>query len=304
MRMLVTGEAGMLGSRAARAARDRHKVTGTYLGKAPGMDGVEEVRMDITDREDVFEVVRKAEPDYILHTAAMTDVDACEREQDKAMLVNGMGTENLAMAAREMGAGIIYVSTDYVFDGERKEGAYAEYEAVNPLSAYGRSKLRGEVGVRVCKNWAVARVSVLYGWNSPSQHANFVTWAIGKLMKGEKISLLTDQFTSPTLLENCADALVRMAEARADGVYNACGRSCVSRHAFGMQIAETFGLDGKLISESTSDGMKWLAKRPARACLSVRKIEEEIGAKMMTTEEGLRFMKERLERGNAEGWSL
>ncbi len=302
--MLVTGEAGMLGSRVARAARDRHDVIGTYLGEAPGMEGVEEVWMDISDRENAFEVVRKAEPDFIIHTAAMTDVDACEREPERAMLVNGIGTENLAMAATEMGAGIIYVSTDYVFDGERKDGAYAEYEAVNPLSAYGRSKLRGEVGVRVCKDWAVARVSVLYGWNSPSQHANFVTWAIDKLRKGERISLLTDQFTSPTLLENCADALVRMAEARAGGIYNACGRSCVSRHKFGMQIAETFGLDGELLSESTSDGMKWLAKRPARACLSVRKIEEELGAKMMTTEEGLRFMKERLERGNAEGWSL
>lgn len=294
----------MLGSRVARAARDRHKVTGTYLGEAPGMEGVEEARLDIADRKAVFEAVGKAEPDYIIHTAAMTDVDGCEREPGKAMLVNGMGTENLAMAAKEGGAGIIYVSTDYVFDGERKEGAYAEYEAVNPLSAYARSKLRGEVGVRVCDDWAVARVSVLYGWNSPSQHANFVTWAIDKLRKGEKISLLTDQFTSPTLIENCAGALVRMAEARAGGIFHACGKSCVSRHGFGMQVAEEFGLEKGLISEGTGDRIKWLAKRPARACLSVRKIEEELGIKMMTTEEGLKFMKGQLESGNAEGWSL
>jgi len=304
MKILITGEAGLLGSRVAKLARDRHTALGTYLGPAPNIEGVDEFELDITKREDVFTAVREKEPDVIIHTAAMTDVDACEREPEKAMLVNGQGTENLAMAARESGARMIYVSTDYVFDGERKDSSYFEYEAVNPVSHYGRSKLRGEVGVKICNGWAVARVSVLYGWNNKMQHSNFVTWAIEKLRKGEKISLLTDQFTSPTLLENCAEALLKMAETRVTGTYHACGSTCIDRYEFGLQIAEKFGLDKGLISQNTSDKIKWLAKRPMRACLSVKKMEEDLGVHMMTTEEGLTFMKSQLEKGEAEGWTL
>ena len=127
---------------------------------------------------------------------------------------------------------------------------------------------------------------------------------IGKLKAGERITLLTDQFTSPTLAENAAEALLRIVETGARGVFHACGSSCINRFAFGKQIAGEFGLDDGLIAPGVSSGIRWLAERPANSCLSVKKTEEELGVKMMSTVEGLKFMRKQLIEGEAEGWSL
>ena len=164
MRVLVTGASGLLGSRVARLALKKHDVWAGYSGNPVEVEGVEARQFDISNREQVFRTVRESEADAVIHCAAMTNVDDCERFPEKAFAVNGLGTENVAMAAREIGAKLVYVSTDYVFDG-KKQGAYSEGDAVNPLNNYARSKLRGELGARIAGNWAVARVSVLYGWN-------------------------------------------------------------------------------------------------------------------------------------------
>jgi len=303
MRILVTGASGLLGSRVVRLASEKHEVWAGYSENPVDVEGVETLRFDITDREHVFRAVRESEADAVIHCAAMTNVDDCERLPEKAFAVNGFGTENMAMAAREIGAKLIYVSTDYIFDGS-KQGAYSESDEVSPLSVYAKSKLRGELGARIAGNWAVARVSVLYGWNSPKQHPNFVTWVIGKLKAGEEITLLSDQFISPTLAENAAEALLRIAEIGARGVFHVSGSSCISRLEFGRQIAREFGLDEGLISEGKSSEMKWLAKRPVNSCLSIEKAANELGVRMLSTTEGLKFMKKQLIESEAEGWTL
>ena len=296
MRILVTGASGLLGSRVVSLARERkHEVLATY--NANPVPGEEMERLDVTDTAAVFAVVRSFEPDAVVHAAAMTNVDECERNPDRAMAVNGRGTENLAMAARELGAKMIYVSTDYVFDGT-KDSPYLEYEAPAPLSYYGHSKLRGELSVRnICSDYAIARTSVLYGWNAPGQHANFATWVMGSLKKGERIKLATDQLNSPTLVEDCAAALLRIVELDARGIFHTCGRSCVSRHEFGLQIAREFGLDTGLITPAKISELSWAARRPAMACLSVERTERELGMRFRTTQEGLALMREQMDKG-------
>jgi dTDP-4-dehydrorhamnose reductase len=278
-------------------------VHAAYSANPVEIPGAQALRLDVSDRMQAFSAVRKSGAEAVIHCAAMTNVDECERNPEKAFAVNGLGTENLAMAARQAGARIIYVSTDYVFDG--KSGLpYTEADDVNPLGCYAQSKLRGELGVRIANKWAVARVSVLYGWNSQGQHDNFATWIYKSLKAGEKISLLSDQFVSATLADNAAEALVRMAEIGAGGVFHASGSSCLSRLEFGNALADVFGLDKALISAGKSAEMKWLAPRPAYSCLSVRKIEANIGVRMLSAGEGLRLMKRQLESGAAQGWSL
>ena len=304
MNILVTGASGLLGSRVVRLALLRkHNVWAAYASNPVGIEGVEARKLEITDREAVFRAVRESGADVVFHCAAMANVDECEKMPAKAVAVNGLGTENVAMAVRDIGAKMVCVSTDYVFDGEKKE-AYTERDPVNPLSYYAKSKLRGELGARLASNWAVARVSVLYGWNTPKQHTNFVTWLVAKLRAGEKVTLLEDQFTSPTLAENAAEALLAIADTGARGVFHTCGSECLSRLDFGVKVAEAFGLEKGLISPGTSGKIKWLAKRPLYSCMSVKKAEDELGVRMLGTGEGLKFMKSQLLAGEAEGWEI
>jgi len=303
VRILVTGASGILGTRVCRLASGRHDVCAAYSRNLPDAKGVDARQLDITDREAVFLLSREFRPDAVIHCAAMTNVDECERFPEKAAAVNGGGTENVAMAARELDAKMVYASTEYVFDGENPQ-PYTERDAVNPVSAYGKSKLRGEVGARIAKKCAICRISTLYGWNSPWQHATFVTWLIGRLKAKERVTVVTDQVTSPTLADDAAQVLLRIAERGLSGTYNTAGGSCVSRFEFSLKVALAFGLNASLISPGLSKDIKWLAKRPANSCLDVKKTEEALGVKMMTADGGLEFMREQLGRGDAEGWKL
>jgi dTDP-4-dehydrorhamnose reductase len=182
LRLFVTGYKGLLGSKIIKYSEAYPKE-----------------RIDITKKE-IFIAIKKVKPEFVIHCAAFTDVDGCEIQKEKAWEVNVTGTENVAKACQKIGAKMIYVSTDFVFDG--KKGMYKETDKTNPINYYGKTKLEGEKRVKeICKNYVIARTSVLYGWH---ERLNFVTWVIEQLKNKNKIRIVTDQYTSPTLADNLA----------------------------------------------------------------------------------------------------
>ena len=282
VRVLVTGASGQLGSALLReASKEGTTAIGAY-NRRPLQSGVQ---MDIAQRGQVRATVKEVAPDYVIHAAAFTDVDACEAEPKRAWDVNALGTKHVIDASGECGAPVVYVSTDYVFDG--KSGPYSEEDQTNPINVYGESKLAGERFALEQSANAVARVCVLYGPDRP----NFVTCVINSLRTNTPINVVTDQYNTPTYAGDCARALLRLCARGLTGVYHVSGREQVSRYDFACAIADVFELDEKLINVTTTDTLRQRAPRPMNSSLRVEKAERALGTRLANVREGLMLLR-------------
>lgn len=282
MKFFITGGSGLLGERLATIASNDDEIVLSHNSNPTKNT----IKCDITDKNEVEKVINKNKPDTIVHCAAMTDVDLCEDEIDIAYRINSDGTRNMAQAAENIGAKIIYVSTDFVFDGDK--GYYSEDDEVNPLGIYAKSKYDGEVQLKkYSTNWAIARVSVLYGWH---KKANFTTWVINQLRSNNSINIVTDQINSPTYADNAGEAIFEIAKQDKNGIYHTAGNDRINRFDFTQKIAEAFNLNKDLINPTTSDKFIQKAPRPRDSSLNVNKIKKELGFTMETCGESLERM--------------
>ena len=287
-KLIVTGGNGLLGSRVAAAGLDKFEVIATYNNN-PVKAGYRLVPLDITRKADVFRLIVDEGPDYVVHAAAMTDVDRCEDDRAEAMKINAGGTANVAEACKETGAKMVYISTDAVFDG--RTGMYKEDDRTDPINYYGRTKLEGEKAVeKAGAEYIIARISVLYGWNVKNR-PNYVTWLLGELKDGRQVKVVTDQWNSPTFADNCAQILLRLLENGKSGTYHASGSERISRFDFAGKVAEIFGFDPSLMTPVRSSELKMKAKRPIDSSLNVDKITNDLGTKPSGIEESLMQMK-------------
>ncbi|MFQ6085288.1 MAG: dTDP-4-dehydrorhamnose reductase [Candidatus Bathyarchaeia archaeon] len=286
-KILITGGSGLLGSKLAdRLIKGgRYEVTHTYLGRPFFPDSL---RLDVSDRSGVFGLIGRLKPDVVIHTAAQTNVDRCETNRKEAWAINAEGTRNIAEACARVNAKVIYLSTDYVFDGKR--GMYTEEDEPNPISYYGLTKLEGENHVRtLCPDHLIARSSVLYGWHP--WKPNYVTWVIGSLREGKPISVVDDHYNSPTLADNLAEVLERIVERDVRGILHTAGAERIDRYSFALRIARIFGLDEHLITPIKMKDLKaWIARRPEDSSLNVKKAERDLGVRLLGIKEGLETM--------------
>lgn len=271
MRVLITGSGGLLGSKLAElATASGHKVYS--LDNSHPCTYGEPVRVDITDPTAVGKVFADATPDVVFHTASITDVDLCETNPELAMKVNGEATGSISKACQETGGYLVYVSTDYVFDGMR--GQYSEEDKPAPINSYGKSKLFGEEEMaRYCSRGCIARTSVLYGWGR-SYRPNFATWVHSKLAANEHVRVVRDQFASPTLNTHLARMLLEVAERRIQGILHVAGSTRISRYEFAVMIAKQFGFNKNLLTPVEAEATSWKARRPFDSSLNVSKAQE------------------------------
>jgi dTDP-4-dehydrorhamnose reductase len=300
MRLLVIGGSGLLGFKIAwLAVKQAFETFATYNLRPVKLEGCNFYRLDISNKGNTFTLIKKLMPDVIIDTAALHNVDYCETHPDETWKVNVEGTKNIVYACKEVSAKMIFISTDYVFDG--KKGFYTEEDSPNPLHYYAKTKLVAENMVKGAGiDYVIVRPSVIYGWNpveatnvqsSSKKSVNFVMWAINKLKKGEEIKAVTDQYNSPTLADNLAEVLLVLSKSNRRGLYHIAGKTCLNRFEFTQKIAEVFGFDRNLIKPTTSDVFRQVAKRPKRCCLDVTKAERELRVKLLTIDEGLKKMK-------------
>jgi len=286
----VIGASGLLGQHMMGAGNELGlAMTGTY-NTVNTMAGT--IQMDITDPDSVSRGVQAACPELVVLCAAMTNVDQCEREPDAAYKVNVEGALNVAAECRSSGAKMIYISTDYVFNGF-KGARYHEFEPADPLSIYAKSKLEGErVTLDASRDNLVCRVSVVYGWNRLGRKDNFVSWIISSLRNGQEVRLYDDQLVSPTYAPAAARDILELGLGKLRGLCHTSGPDCLSRYDIGKLVAETFGLDVSLIRAVSTAEMPLLAKRPAVSCLGVDLAESELGRPMVDLRKGLAMMRE------------
>ena len=301
MRVLVTGSNGLLGTKllerlfadpsAEPLGASRGERANAYLGDLPFW------QLDVTDAAAVERVLDAARPDAVIHTAALTDVDGCERQRDRAQAINRDGAANVARACAARGIRLVHLSTEYVFDGTA--GPYREDDPTNPLGWYAQTKHAGEQAVMAAGgNWAVARTTVIYGY-APHVRANFVLWLLGRLRAGERASIVDDQIGSPTLADNLAEMTLALAASDQVGIFNTVGADVISRYQFAHIAAETFGLDPDLLDPISTASLKQLAPRPLRAGLLMDRFRAAFpSVPVLSAVEGLAVLRTQLETGS------
>jgi dTDP-4-dehydrorhamnose reductase len=289
-RVLVTGASGSLGWTLSGMLASRCRVSGTYLTHPRLRDGVAGTRLDLAaDSASVADVVASLKPDVIVHAAAITDPDRCERDIGVALAVNFEATGRLASVASRLGARMVYVSTDLVFDGAK--GNYREDDPPRPLSVYGTSKLRGEeVVLEACSDALILRSTLIYGLAGPAR-CTFLGRMLDNLAEGRRVQLFTDQRRNPILVDDLAAGIVTAIESDLAGRYHFGGSEAVSRYQFGKAACQVFGCDEALLVPVTMDDAVFPAKRPADATLDIGKFVGATGLAPCGLVEGLRRAK-------------
>ena len=284
-KILVTGASGLVGGRLAALAAGRWEVAGTY-GRHPfDLPGVEAVSLNLEDGREIRSMVRRLRPDAVAHCAAWSDLDRCEREPGRAFRINTDASRILAAACAETGSRFVFASSDMVFDGDK--GDYAETDPVNPLSVYGESKVRAEEQIRqCCPNHAVARLALVYG-SSITAGRSFSDKLVSAWREGKTTPLFTDQYRTPVHVVNLARALLELAESGFTGTIHLGGPEKVSRHAFGLRLAEAEGFPADRIRPSSLAEVMLSAKRPRDASLDIALAKRALKTRLAGIREGL-----------------
>jgi dTDP-4-dehydrorhamnose reductase len=250
MRILVTGAKGQLGTELmARLDPSHHDVVGVDLDNG-------DATLDITRRDLTIAAICEYEPDAVIHGAAFTAVDACESQPDTAFLVNSLATRFIAEGARRVGAHMVYVSTDYVFDGSKAD-PYVEWDTPNPRSVYGRSKLGGER--ELDPSWTIARTS----WVCSAHGNNMVKTVLRVAAERDELSFVDDQFGHPTFAGDLAETLIRLAVERVGGVHHVTNQGAVSWFEFVKAIMSAAGHDPDRVKPISTE--QFAASRPTDA---------------------------------------
>lgn len=282
---------GLVGSRIAELLKDQ--IEFIPLGRSTGLD--------ITNPQTLKVFHDYPNADFVLNLAAKADVDGCEKDKEleelgDAWKMNVQGAENVANASLEAGKKLIYISTDFVFDGEKAEGdSYSEQDPPNPINWYGVTKHEGEKRVQESGvDHIILRLA--YPFRAKfEQKEDFVRFIKGRLEKGVEIKIVSDQIFCPTFLDDFAQAVGILTEKDASGIFHAVGGDSITPYATSLVIAETFGLDKSLIAKTTREEFfKDRAPRPFNLSLSNDKIKE-LGVKMRGFEESLQSVKSQLQ---------
>lgn len=294
MRVLITGGSGLLGSNLAKMASEEHEVYATFLQHPVRLQGCHLLALDITDKQRVVATIEQLKPDVIIHTAAQTNVDYCELHREEVEKLNVEATASLAEGSAALGCKLVYISSDYVFSGDK--GMYGEEDTPNPINFYGYTKWAGEKAVTErCLDYLIARTSI-YGWNIQNKSC-FAEWVLDGLRQRREMAIAVDLFSTPILVNNLARALLDLVEKGVSGIYHVAGVERCSRFQFASTLAQVFGYDVTPLKPIRAQELKLRAKRPADVSLSVTRAQELLGVRLLGVADGLREMKSLLDSG-------
>ena len=294
--ILITGSNGLLGQKIIHALCRRNdiKIIATSVGENRMLkkDGYIYQSLDITNKEELEKCIKNYQPDILINTAAMTNVDLCESKRDECWALNVTAVKFMIDAIEKFSPNthFVHLSTDFIFDGE-KGSEYSETDLANPLSYYALSKFESEKIVIQSKiKWAIARTIIIYGIVDNMSRSNLVLWAKDTLSKGQQINVVDDQFRSPTLAEDLADGCILIADKGATGVYNLSGPTTYSILELVKQVADFWSLDKSLINVIKSDTLNQAAKRPPFTGFIFDKAKQELGYIPKSFKEGLAIL--------------
>lgn len=282
-KVLIIGGSGFLGSVFAERMEGKYQVWKTFNNNYTRDCS----RLDILNYRDVGDIFNLVRPNYVIHCAAIANVDKCESNPELAWGVHEVGTENVSQWCRKANSKLVYISTDSVFDGKR--GAYKETDETNPINVYAASKLRGEKVATWAKDYLIIRTA-FFG------NKGLAKWLINNADKGHTIPMFSDVYFSPIYTEDLVDIIIKMCEKNLTGIYHVGGKEGWSKYSFGVKLAISLGFNPTLIKRVSVNTIKERVPRPKNLSLDISKAENDLGIKMPTLQEGLLRFKESYEQ--------
>ena len=279
IKVIITGSNGLLGQSLLNLLlkdTQKYQVFGfSRGGNRSGREDFSYTSVDITDEIILKKNIKQIQPDFIINTAAMTQVDDCENKKEACDLLNVTVVKWLSEVSKEINAHIIHISTDFIFDGIK--GFYKETDKPNPLSYYGVSKLKSEeVLIQSRINFTILRTILVYGKVFDMSRSNIVLWVKEMLSKGKEITIVDDQFRTPTYVEDLALACKISMDKRAKGIYHISSNELLSVFEIAQQIATVFHLDKSLIKPISTSTLNQTAPRPVKTGFDLSKTNKEL----------------------------
>ena len=289
MRLLVTGISGRVGFCLANFFIAKgYEVSGTFLSQKPKINGAKLYGLDISNRKGTAALIKNLNPQLIIHSAALTNADLCERDNKLAYRINVTGTENIVKGASVPGSVVVFISTSNVFDGKKSE--YSESEKTSSVNYYGLTKILAENVVKDSGNgYLIVRTDQPYGWTQPWQKDNSVTRAYNKLNANETYKDVVDWYNTPTYLPDLAKAIFELVNRNKNGIYHGVGPDYVNRYEWSVSMAKLFGKDPKLVRPIESKALGLNAVR-ANSRLDNKKIQRDTGVKFSGVVDGVKSM--------------
>ena len=274
IKVVITGSNGLLGQSLLKLLlleKDTYKIFGFSRGEnRSGRDDFSYVSIDITNEENLKETLLGIQPDFIINTAAMTQVDDCEGDKEACDLLNVTVVKWLSEISEDINAHLIHLSTDFIFDGIK--GNYKETDTPNPLSYYGLSKLKSEeILINSKIDYTILRTILVFGKVYDMSRSNIVLWVKSMLEKGKEITIVDDQYRTPTYVEDLALACKISMDKKAIGIFNISSNELLSVYEIAQQIADAFHLDKSLIKPISTSTLNQTAPRPAKTGFDLSK---------------------------------
>jgi dTDP-4-dehydrorhamnose reductase len=283
MKYLVTGSAGLIGNQLVHDLEKSGEIVYSCYNNMKPVYGIP-TKLNLLNLEDIHKIFKKFQPDVVIHSAALTDVEKCEVDPQLANLLNVKATEVIAKEVEKISSYLMYISTDYIFDG--KSGFYKETDSTNPLNNYGKTKLLGEKFIEnETSKWSIIRTSTPFGVHPFKK--TFPVWVYENLKINKKINILEDQFTSPTYVPNLSKMILEITSRSLEGFFHLSGSTKISRFEFAKMIATKLNLDLSLLNPVKIDNMAWKANRPIDSSLDVSKINAILKTKPYTIKQSL-----------------
>jgi dTDP-4-dehydrorhamnose reductase len=296
--ILITGASGMLGTNIVMEGRKLNKkMIAIYNNNPVKFPDVECLRINLSDIKTITNLIHSLKPKSIIHCAALTNVDWCEEHPIETKNVNQDVSFYIAEAAQDIKSLFVYISTDSIFDG--KTGNYTEEDSPNPLNVYSSSKRGAELLIETkIKNRLIIRTNI-YGWNLQNK-LSLAEWIVGTLESGQELTAFEDVIFSPILVNDLANIIFDMVEAKLNGIYHVGSSDYCSKFRFACELADAFELDKELIQPISIDSLNLKAKRPKNSSLQTSKICLDLGISMPTVKSGILSFKELRDSGFVE----
>jgi dTDP-4-dehydrorhamnose reductase len=287
--ILITGASGLLGANLLLCAKPHFtNVVGICGRHTCNLPGVETLQADLTDPSATRDLVQRFRPTWIIHTAAMADVDSCEESPEVARLCNEGMTRNIVESAGAVGARIVHISTDAVFNGAK--GGYSEEDHTDPINVYAATKLAAENIVHEDGGDHLIVRTAIYGWNMQDK-LSLAEWILQRLETGAPMPGFKDVFFSPILVNDLSDFILQMMSREMKGLYHVSGSESLSKFDFAVKLANVFNLDANLVQSAVLGDVALKAPRPKNLSLRTDKISRSLGIRMPDVDEGLRRFK-------------
>lgn len=290
MSILITGSNGLLGQKIVRQLLKSGKdfvATSRGENRNPDCPDQNYQALDITNKQEIEEVLKVHQISAIINTAAMTNVDACEEDETNCRLINVQAVQYLKELSEQHKLYLVHLSTDFVFDG--KNGPYKETDERNPLSIYATSKRDSEDVLLNSnfENWSILRTIIVFGQGHNMSRSNVVLWGREALKTGNELTIVDDQFRAPTWADDLAWACIRAVEQNAKGIFHISGPETMSIYELVGRIADFYAYDKSVVKPVSSAILNQKAKRPPKTGFDISKARKILGYNPLTFEESL-----------------